>query len=108
MPRFKLDDGVGGAALNVRVTPRSRRNEIAGVRSDGTLKIRITAPPVDGKANAALIKFLAGILGVRKPRVEIVAGHRGLDKIVSIIDMTAEQVQRRILEHMGGDVSEEE
>lgn len=102
MPKFKLHDGVGGAALNVRVTPRSRRNEIAGVRSDGTLKIRITAPPVDGKANAALVKFLADVLGVRRPRVEIVAGHTGLDKIISIIDMSAEEVQQRILDHLGG------
>jgi uncharacterized protein (TIGR00251 family) len=101
MPRFKLNDGQGGAALNVRVTPRARCNEVAGVRSDGTLKIRISAPPVDGKANAALIKFLAKILGVRKRRVEIVAGHKGLDKIISIIDMDAEEVQLRILEHMG-------
>lgn len=102
MPKFKLHDGASGAALNVRVTPRARRNEITGVRSDGTLKIRITAPPVDGKANAALIKFLAGVLGVRKPRVEIVAGHTGLDKIISIIDMSAEEVQQRILDHMAG------
>jgi uncharacterized protein (TIGR00251 family) len=101
MPRFKLNDGQGGAALNVRVTPRARRNEVAGVRSDGTLKIRISAPPVEGKANAALVKFLADILSVRKRRIEIIAGHKGLDKIISIIDMTAEEVQRRILEHMG-------
>jgi uncharacterized protein (TIGR00251 family) len=106
MPKFKLHDGVGGAALNVRVTPRARHNEISGVRSDGTLKIRITAPPVDGKANAALVKFLAGVLGVRKPRVEIVAGHKGLDKIISIIDMNAEEVQQRILDHMGEGDSE--
>jgi hypothetical protein len=70
------------------------------------LKIRITAPPVDGKANAALVKFLAGVLGVRKPRVEIVAGHKGLDKIISIIDMNAEEVQQRILDHMGEGDSE--
>jgi uncharacterized protein (TIGR00251 family) len=101
MTEFKLNDGKGGAALNVRVTPRARRNELAGVRSDGTLKIRIVAPPVDGKANAALVKFLAGILGVRKRRVEIVAGHRGLDKIISITDMPADEVQRRILAHLG-------
>ncbi len=75
MAKFKLHDGRGGAALTVRVTPRARRTEIAGVRDDGTLKIRLAAPPVEGKANVALIKFLAGLLGVRKRRIEIVAGH---------------------------------
>ena len=98
--KFKLHDGRTGAALSVRVTPRARRTEVAGIRDDGTLKIRVVAPPVEGKANAALIKFLAEILGVRKRSVEIVAGHRGLDKLISILDMTAEEVEERILAHM--------
>ena len=100
MTKFKLHDGRGGAALTVRVTPRARRTEVAGVRDDGTLKIRLAAPPVEGKANEALIKFLAGLLGVRKRRIEIVAGHRGLDKIVSIEDMTSAEVESLILKHI--------
>lgn len=106
MAKFKLHDGRGGAALTVRVTPRARRTEIAGVREDGTLKIRLAAPPVEGKANVALIKFLAGLLGVRKRRIEIVAGHRGLDKIISIEDMTSAQVERCILKHIESENSE--
>jgi len=100
MARFKLHDGKGGAALTVRVTPRARKTEISGFREDGTLKIRVTAPPVEGKANAAVIKFLASVLSVRKRNIEIVAGHKGLDKIISIMDMTAAEVERRILEHI--------
>ncbi|HEY70137.1 MAG TPA: YggU family protein [Anaerolineae bacterium] len=104
MPRvkFKLHDGKTGAALSVRVTPRARKTEVAGIRDDGTLKVRVTSPPVEGKANAALVKFLAEILGVRKRSVEIVAGHRGLDKLISILDMTAEEVEERILMYMQG------
>jgi uncharacterized protein (TIGR00251 family) len=98
--KFKLHDGRTGAALSVRVTPRARKTEVTGIRDDGTLKVRVTSPPVDGKANAALIKFLAEILGVRKRSVEIVAGHRGLDKLISILDMTAEEVEERLLAHL--------
>jgi uncharacterized protein (TIGR00251 family) len=98
--KFKLHDGRGGAALSVRVTPRARKTEVAGIRDDGTLKVRVTSPPVDGKANEALVKFLAEILGVRKRSIEIVAGHRGLDKLVSILDMTAEEAEKRILAYL--------
>ena len=59
-----LHDGKKGAALAVRVTPRASRNEISEVFSDGTVKIHLTAPPVDGKANEALLKFLASVLEV--------------------------------------------
>ncbi len=100
MRKFKLHDGKQGAALTIRVTPRSRRAEIAGVLDNGTLRIRVPAPPAEGRANAALIEFVADVLGVSKRRVEIVAGHRGLDKIVSILDMRSVEVERKILEWM--------
>lgn len=101
MRKFRLHDGKKGAALTIRVTPRARKSEIGGVLADGTLRIRVQQPPVEGKANRALIEFLADLLGVSKSRVEIVAGERGLDKIVSITDMTAAAVQARIEERMG-------
>lgn len=94
--KFKLHDGKKGAALTIRVTPRARRTEVGEVMSDGTLRIRVQQPPVEGKANEALIDFLAQVLGVRSRRIEIVAGEKGLDKIVSVLDMTAQEVQARI------------
>lgn len=96
MRRFKLHDGKRGAALTVRVTPRARRTEVAEILDDGTLRVRVTAPPVEGKANAALVRFLAEVLEIRSARIEIVAGERGLDKIISITDLTAQEVQRRL------------
>ncbi len=96
MRSFNLHDGKQGAALTVRVTPRARKTEIAGVMEDGTLRIRVAAPPVEGKANAALTEFLAKVFDVRKNRIEIVAGQRGLDKIVSVLDLTVAEVQARI------------
>lgn len=94
--KFRLHDGQGGAALNIRVTPRARKTEIGELMADGTLRIRIQEPPVEGKANKALVAFLAEVFGVSKSRVQIVAGQRGLDKIVSILDVPAKQVQAKI------------
>ena len=99
MRKFKLHDGKYGAALTIRVTPRSRKTEFSGILDDGTLRIRISAPPREGKANKELIKFLSKILKVRKKQIEIVAGEKSLDKIVSVLDLSAEQVQQRILEN---------
>lgn len=96
MRRFKLHNGKYGAALTVRVTPRSRKSEVGGILEDGTVRIRIKEPPVGGKANRALVAFLSKVLGVRKNRIEIVAGLKGLDKIVAVDDMTAEEVENRI------------
>ena len=96
MRKYRLHHGKGGAALTVRVTPRARKSEFAGVLEDGTLRIRIKEPPVGGKANQALIAFLAKVLGVRKNRIEIVAGESGLDKIVAVESMSAEEVENRI------------
>ena len=60
------------------------------------MRIRVAAPPVEGKANRAVIAFLAKALGIRKNKIEIVAGERGLDKIISIDGMPAEEVEKQI------------
>ncbi len=95
--QYRLHSPARGAALTVRVTPRARKTQIARVMDDGTVRVRVAAPPVEGKANRALLKYLAQILGVRANRIEIVAGEKGLDKIISITGMEAADVQRRIL-----------
>ena len=63
-----------GATFRVRVQPGASKNEIVGVREDA-LRIRISAPPVQGKANKALISLLASQLGVKKSEIEILSGH---------------------------------
>jgi uncharacterized protein len=97
---FHLHDGKKGAALAVRVTPRARKNEIVEVLNDGTVKIHLTAPPVEGKANEALLKFLSNILDVPVSRLDIVAGATGRDKLVSVIDMDAQTLHRKIVENL--------
>ena len=99
--KFNLHSGQKGSALAVRVTPRASRNEIVEMLEDGTIKVRIAAPPVDDEANAALIEFLADILGVAKSRLDIVAGETGRDKLISVLDMDVETAHQRIVAHMG-------
>ncbi len=98
--KYHLHSGVKGSAIAVRVTPRASHNEIAEILSDGTVKIRLTAPPVEGKANEALVQFLSEVLDVSTSRIEIVAGETGRDKLISIQDMDAELVHAKILQHL--------
>ena len=97
---FYLHDGKKGAALAIRVTPRARRNEIVEVLSDGTVKIRLTAPPDESQSNQALVSFLSDVLNVSTSRIEIVAGTTGRDKLVSILDLDADTVHQTILSHL--------
>ena len=97
---FHLHDGKKGAYLAIRVTPRASKNEIVEVMSDGTVKVHLTAPPVEGKANEALLDFLAEILDVAVSRLDIVAGTRGRDKLVSVTDMDAAILHKKIVEHI--------
>jgi len=98
---FHLHDGKKGSALAVRITPRASKNEIVEILSDGTIKIHLTAPPVEGKANEALIKFLAEVLGVPLTRIEVVAGASGRDKLISVLEMDSATVHRKIVDHLG-------
>lgn len=70
--------------LSIRVQPRASRDEIVGPHGDEALKVRITAPPVDGKANAHLVRFLAKAFGVPRSRVTLLAGDSGRSKHLSI------------------------
>jgi len=99
--KFRLHSGQKGSALAVRVTPRASRNEIVGMLADGTIKVRLAAPPVDDEANRALIEFLADILGVPKSRLDIVAGATGRDKLIAVLDMDVETAHQRIVAHLG-------
>lgn len=70
--------------LKIRVLPRSSKNEIVGTMADGTLKVKLTAAPVDGAANEALVELLAEHFGVPKYKIEITSGLRSKNKTVKI------------------------
>ena len=80
--------------LAVRVLPRSSRNSIEWEQE--TLKVRLTAPPVDGAANEALIALLAERLDLPKRSISIVSGATGRQKIVEIVGMAEEEVEKRL------------
>lgn len=77
--------------VTVRAQPRASRDAIVGVH-DGALKIAITAPPVDGEANAAITAFLAKKLGVAKRAVRVVRGDSAREKVIAIEGVTVESV----------------
>lgn len=82
-----------GVEVDVRVAPRASRAALLGVH-DGSLKIALTAPPVDGEANAALVAFVAKALGVSKSSVAIVRGDKSKNKTLRIAGATREQLMR--------------
>jgi uncharacterized protein (TIGR00251 family) len=83
------------ADLRVRLTPRADRDAVTGVR-DGVVHVRVSAPPVDGKANAALCKLLAKRLGVPRSRVEIVRGESARDKTVRVVGLDDAEAHERL------------
>ena len=80
------------AEIDVRVIPRARRDEVGGERG-GRLVVRLTAPPVDGAANAALCRFVARCAGVPARRVSIVRGQTSRDKVVRVEGLTAAELR---------------
>jgi hypothetical protein len=87
------DKATGAVTLSIRIQPRASKNEIVA-REGGGFKIRLTAPPVDGAANEALIRFLADALSVPKSQVEIVSGHTSRDKVVRINGTSDAEAER--------------
>lgn len=98
---FRLHDGKRGAAIAVRITPKSSRNEVTEILPDGTIKIRLTESISDKRTNDALLVFLGEVLGVQKNKLEIVAGETGNDKLVSVIDMGTDEVHKRLQAYLG-------
>jgi uncharacterized protein (TIGR00251 family) len=86
--REEIADGETAIVLTLHVQPGARRTEVAGTHGEGTqmrLKLRLAAPPVDGKANAQLLSFLAEAFGVPRRDVILVRGDASREKIVRIV-----------------------
>lgn len=81
-----------GVVFNIRVLPRSSRCEIAGIQNDA-LKLKITAPPVEGKANEECIRFLSDRLGVKRSKISIVAGQKSKNKSIAISGLTRKDIE---------------
>jgi uncharacterized protein (TIGR00251 family) len=84
-----------GVEIDVRLIPRSGRSGLAGSR-DGRLLVRVTAPPVEGAANDALIAVIADYFGVPRRAVRIVAGERSRHKRVAVEGLTLEAARAKL------------
>lgn len=95
------------ARIRIRLQPRASANRILGERpgpiatdreaAAPMILVRVTAPPVEGKANAALIKLIAGKLGLAKSKVNLIRGETGRDKVLEIKGMSETDARRRLL-----------
>jgi uncharacterized protein (TIGR00251 family) len=92
---FTVRDTAQGAQFALRVQPRASRNAIAGVMGDA-VKLAITAPPVDGKANQAVVEYLAELFDVAKSNIVIVSGESGRNKLIAVRGLSAEQVRKAL------------
>jgi len=90
-----IHDAPGGVTFAVKIHPRAKKNAITGEVGDA-LKVALTSPPVDGKANAACIEFFAKLLNVPRSSVTIASGQSSRNKVIRVTGVTAEEVRRRV------------
>ena len=93
---LELNEKDGGVTIKVRVQPRASRTEIIGEHA-GAIKLRVAAPPVDGKANEECRRYLAKLLKVGATSVEIISGDSSRDKVIRVSNISA----RRVIEALG-------
>jgi uncharacterized protein (TIGR00251 family) len=90
-----IHDGAAGVTFAVRVHPRAKKNGITGEVGDA-LKVALTAPPVDGKANEACIEFFAKLLKVPRSSVSIAAGQTSRNKVIRVVGLSATEIRHRL------------
>jgi uncharacterized protein (TIGR00251 family) len=88
-------DSPEGAMFAVKVHPRAKKNAITGEVGDA-LKLSLTAPPIEGRANEACIEFLANLLKVSRSSITIASGQRSRNKVIRVTGLSAADVQRRL------------
>ena len=102
---YLLHQPDGSLLIKLYVQPRASKNEIAGLYKDA-LKIRLTSPPVDGKANKALIAFLAQCLNLPKTSLSIQSGHHNRNKVVHIKGCSEKNVRDLFLKTSASSLSQ--
>lgn len=90
-----IRETAAGVTLSVRLQPKASKTAVVG-EMEGALKLAVTAPPVDGRANEACVRFLAELLKVARSSVTIAAGASSRNKVIRIDGVTADQVRSRL------------
>ncbi len=91
-----LHETSSGVTFAVKVQPRARRNAIVGELGDA-LKIALTAPPVDGRANQACIDYFANLLNLPRSSITIASGQSSRNKVIRVVGISADELKRRLL-----------
>jgi uncharacterized protein len=89
-----------GSMLSVIVVPRAAKSSLERL-ADGAIQVRVAAPPVDGAANAALLRFLAEVLDVPRSRLEIIGGASSRRKRISLSGLTPDELEMRLRAALG-------
>ena len=97
---FAVSKHTHGSVLSVVVVPRAARTSIERL-PDGAIQVRVTAPPVDGAANAALLRLLAGVLDVPRSRLEIIGGASSRRKRITVAGLTSHELETRLQTALG-------
>jgi uncharacterized protein (TIGR00251 family) len=92
---ISIHDTPSGATFAIKVHPRARKNAVTGELGDA-LKVALTAPPLDGRANDACIEFFAKTLNVSRASVSIAAGQTSRNKVIRVAGLSAEEVRTRL------------
>jgi uncharacterized protein len=87
-----------GATFAVKIHPRARKNAITGEVGDA-IKVSLTAPPLEGRANQACIEFLANLLKLPRSSVTIASGQNSRRKAIRVVGLSADEVQERLRSH---------
>ncbi len=90
-----IHDTPSGTTFAVKVHPRAKRNAITGEVGDA-LKLSLTAPPIEGRANEACVEFLAKLLKLPRSSVTIASGHSSRRKVIRVVGLSTEEIRRRI------------
>ncbi len=93
----QFSHGVTGSAITVRLAPAGERNKLVDLLEDGTLAIQLIYSPADERANKELVQFIGDLLGTPTKNIDVLAGKNGKDKLITILDMSASQVQEKVL-----------
>jgi len=96
-----VTESANGVTFSVKVHPRARKNAITGVVGDA-LKLALTAPPVEGRANQAVIEFFAELFAIPRSSVTIASGETSRNKLVRIAGLAQAAVATRLSERLGG------
>lgn len=92
---LNIQESDEGLRIEVKVQPRSSRNQISG-EQDGALKVKLTAPPVEGEANQALINFLARVLKLPRKNITLIRGETARNKLIEIRGLSKEEILRTL------------